>query len=382
MVTKLIQGFKLTLTLFIAGFMILFVMQQKAYGQLGSAGEILRTSTADANLLFENYFKPLGRGFGANLNSGWVNTAKPYKKFGFDLRVDASLALVPDADEIFNVANIGLSENVEIIGNPITSTAVGGVNGPTLRRVETVTDPMTQQEFETELFSFELPEGYGTPLVPSPMIQLTVGFIKDTDVTLRLIPTIDVPGVDDLEVGLIGFGIKHGLNQWLPGGDLLPVDISIQGGFTNFDAEIGFEVLPDVDPNDPNTENPFSDDVWQGQRAELKTNAFTGNLLIGKTFPVLSLWGGVGFQSSTVSVTTPGAFPVTVPNEEFQSDPATNKPFIVTRVDDPIDFDIDGANTIHGMAGLRIRLAIFAISASYTLSNYNIANVGVGFSFR
>jgi len=382
MVAKILENFKIMLTVFCGVTLILLLTSQKAYGQLGNAGDILRTSTADANLLFENYFKPLGRGFGANLNSGWVNSAKPYKTLGFDLRVDASLALVPDADEIFNVANIGLSDNVEIIGGPITSTAVGAVQGPTLRRVETVTDPATQQEFETELFSFDLPEGYGTPLVPSPMIQLTVGLIKDTDVTVRLIPTISVPGVDDLEVGLIGFGIKHGLNQWLPGGDLLPVHISIQGGFTNFDAEIGFEVLPDIDPNDPDVENPFSDDVWQGQKAELETNAFTGNLLVGKTFPVLSLWGGVGFQSSNVSVTTPGAFPVIVPNEEFQQNPTSNKPFTVARVDDPIDFDIDGVNTVHGIAGLRIRLAIFAISASYTLSNYNVAKVGVGFSFR
>ncbi len=381
MFTKLSSCYKALLFLLIL-LSYTFSNTQIVKAQLGDAGEILRTSTEDANLLMQNYFKPLGKGFGSNLNSGWVNSAKPYRTLGFDLRIDASVALVPGADEIFNVATIGLSPNVQIDGNPVTSTAVGDVNGPVLSRTETVTNPFTQEQIQTELFSFELPRGYGTPLVPSPMIQLTVGLIKDTDVTLRYIPDISIPGVDDLNVKLIGFGVKHGLNQWLPGGSMLPVDISIQAGFTNFDASIDFEVLPNVDPNNPDIENPFTDDVWQGQRAAIETNAFTGNILVGKNFPIIALWGGVGFQTSTVSFRTPGAFPVILPNDEFQQNPMGNKPFIISRVDDPIDFDIDGANTVHGMAGLRVRLAIFTISASYTLSNYQIANLGVGISFR
>ncbi len=353
-----------------------------AFAQLGDAGAILRSSMDDANLLLENYFRPLGKGFGSNLNSGWVNSAKPYRPLGFDIRVNATVARVPSSDEFFNLAEIGLSPEIEIIGNPVTSTAVGDIQGPTLRRTETITDPVSQQSIETELFNFEMPEGYGTPLVPAPMAQITVGFLKDTDLTLRFIPDTGVPGVDDLEVGLFGFGVKHGLNQWLPGGDLLPIDLSIQFGFTNFDSEIDFEVLPDVEPSDPQTDNPFNDSVWEGQKAVLETNAFTGNLLIGKTFPVLSLWGGVGLQSSTVSVKTEGAFPVIIPNEAFVQNPQTEKPFIVEQVDDPIDFEIDGANTVHATAGLRIRLAIFTISGSYTVSEYDVASLGVGFSFR
>jgi len=372
----------LRLALFIILFAIFNFTASPSFAQLGDAGAILKSSMDDANLLLENYFRPLGRGFGSNLNSGWVNSAKPYRPFGFDIRVNASVARVPASDEFFNVAEIGLSPEIEITGNPVTSTAVGDVRGPTLRRTETITDPVTQQSIEAELFNFEMPEGYGTPLVPAPMAQITVGFIKDTDLTVRFIPDTGVPGVDDLEVGLFGFGIKHGLNQWLPGGDLLPVDLSIQFGFTNFDSEIDFEVLPDVGPSDPQIDNPFNDSVWEGQKAELETNAFTGNLLVGKTFPVISLWGGVGLQSSTVSVKTTGAFPVVIPNEEFEQNPQTEKPFTVSRVDDPIDFDIDGANTVHATAGLRIRLAIFTISGSYTVSNYDVANLGVGFSFR
>jgi hypothetical protein len=53
-------------------------------------------------LLFE-YLKPFGEGFGADLNSGWVNTARPYGTLGFDLRVNVGVAIVPTGDRSFNV---------------------------------------------------------------------------------------------------------------------------------------------------------------------------------------------------------------------------------------------------------------------------------------
>lgn len=355
---------------------------QPVQAQVSEASEILRSSATDANLLLQNYFRPIGKGFGPNLNSGWVNSAKPYRPFRFDIRVDATVANVPLADEVFDLAEIGLSSDVEIIGNSVTSTAVGDRAGPTLRRTDAVTDPSTKENIETEVFSFEMPEGYGIALVPAPMAQITIGFIKDTDLTFRFIPTIDVPGVDDLEAGLIGFGFKHGINQWLPGGEKLPIDLSLQFGFTNFDAEIDFEVFPEAGPNDPVIDNPYDNSVWEDQRAVLKTSAFTGNLLIGKTFPVLSLWAGVGMQSSTFSVKTPGAFPAIIQNDSYEQNPQTEKPFIIERIDDPVEFDIAGANTIHAMGGVRIRLTILTFSGSYTLSSYDVASVGVGLSLK
>ncbi len=44
------------------------------------------------------------------------------------------------------------------------------------------TNPNTGQE--EELFSVELPDGTGFGYTPSPMVQATIGLIKDTDVSL------------------------------------------------------------------------------------------------------------------------------------------------------------------------------------------------------
>ena len=75
-----------------------------------------------------------------------------------------------------------------------------------------------------------MPKGIGYNVVPAPMLQANVGLIKDTDITARYIPVTNIKNLGDLS--LTGIGIKHGLNQWLPGGKLLPVDLSIMAAYT------------------------------------------------------------------------------------------------------------------------------------------------------
>ncbi|MEX2585466.1 MAG: DUF6588 family protein, partial [Balneolaceae bacterium] len=47
--------------------LLLLVQAPKTQAQIGDAGEILRAGAADSNLLMENYLKPFGAGFGADL---------------------------------------------------------------------------------------------------------------------------------------------------------------------------------------------------------------------------------------------------------------------------------------------------------------------------
>ena len=47
--------------------------------------QILTQDMNEANKLIEAYFSPLAESYGTGLNSGWYNTAKPHKLFGFDL---------------------------------------------------------------------------------------------------------------------------------------------------------------------------------------------------------------------------------------------------------------------------------------------------------
>ncbi len=157
-------------------------------------------------------------------------------------------------------------------------------------------------------------------------------------------------------------------------------------GYTTLQVGADFELTADDVIDDPNrTENPYSASQWDGQGIELKTNAFTFNALVGKTFPVLSLYAGLGFETSKLTIVTPGSYPTVVPNEEFnpaQPQGTGNQPFIVNAVDSPLDIEIKGENGLRALAGFRIRLAVIHISGSYTLANYPSYNLGFGISFR
>lgn len=342
-----------------------------AYAQFGSTGEIIRSGQEDANLLAREYLKPMGQGFGATLNSGWNYSSRPHRTLGFDVRVNASVALVPDTDLLFNAEELVFNEIQVAEGGPETPTVLG--------------DDFTDLQFESQrdnpqtgepLFEFHMPEGTNFPYVPGPMVQASVGIIKDTDVSVRFLPPISY---DEVDLGLFGVGVRHGLNQWLPGGALLPVDLTLQAGFTTLNASIDFDVQPEVDSE---TENEYPATTWDGQQGEFSANTFTMNAIVGKTLPIISVFGGLGFETATVSLGTPGAYPVTVPNEDYQSDPQNEEPKKIDRVDDPIDVEFDGANGFHALAGFRLKLAVFNVSASYTLGKYPVGQVGVGIGIR
>lgn len=353
-----------------------FFSVNQTRAQVGNVGDLVRSGVDDSNLLMKSYLEPYVNSFGANLNTGWNNSARPYKKLGFDLRVNAAFAFIPSSDNFFNIGALQSQfQEVEVLnGVDITPTVAGESN---TRAVigRTFTNPSNGQQ--EELFSFELPDGTGFGYAPTPMVQATVGLLKDTDISLRLVPTVTTPDVDG-EVSLFGIGAKHGLNQWIPGGDLLPVDLSVQVGYTKFDFNIQADVNPETGSD---IYNSYNASEWEGQEIVLKSSGYTANLLVGKSVPIVSVFGGVGFQSSTTDIAANGSYPLTVPNEDYN--PTTRpEPKAIESVTDPINISVKGSNSVHALAGFRLRFGFFAVSGSYTLSNYPVANVGVGLSFR
>lgn len=368
---------KKSLLLFAACLLISLAGVNTATAQFDDAGEILRSGTNDANLLLQEYLKPFADGFGADLNSGWVNSARPYSTLGFDLRISAGIAIVPTGDRSFNVDELNF-ENLERVGGPSEAQTAFGedVQGPEMGIFGT--NPVTG--LRQEITRFTMPEGTGYPFVPAPMIQGTVGIIKDTDISLRFMPTVTVK---DINTSLFGFGVKHGLNQWLPGGSVMPVDLSVQLGYTSLTSDFGFDVNPEEgqDIYNPYAGNPT---LWDGQAIEMEASGFTGNLLVGKNLPIISVYGGLGFQTSSMTLKSPGSYPITVFNENYDPLDGTEetREKVIEQLDEPIDLSFDGSNSIHAMAGFRLRLSLLTISGSYTLSNYPVANIGVGLSFR
>lgn len=353
------------ITTFFAGMLLLVSISLPARAQIDNIDELIRAGQEDAQTLTRAYLKPLPSGLGGNINSGWFMNAKPHKTLGFDLQIRGAIAFVPSNDQSFDVNELDLQRVRLADGEPssLSPTVSGEDNsGP---------DIVVEDENGDALTQFALPSGSGYSLVPAPMVQASLGLVRDTDVTVRFIPQVNA---DEIEFGMLGFGVKHGINQWLPGGNMLPVDLSIMVGYTNIDVTGNLDSSPDPGAQP----NPFSPDAatasFDDQTAEISLKTFTAKALVGKSLPFISVYGGVGYETATLDVDVLGDYPVTVD----AGLPGTYYDII----SDPVGYEQDGSNKFSLLAGANLKLAFFNIFAEYTLADYSVLNAGIGFGFR
>lgn len=373
-------------TLRLAALAVISLVALPAQAQLSNVGEILQAGANDANLLANEYLKPIGRGFGAGLNSGWYFSANPHKFLGFDVAIRVGLAQVPDADLTYNVQNLTFQRLQLKSGKPAIGPTFSGDKTtvrPVFEITETYTNPVTNQQETVVLSELEMPNGLGVSFVPTAMVQAGVGLIFNTDVSVRFMPETEIE--DFGTISLIGASVKHGLNQWIPGGDLLPVDLSIQAGFTQLSATAPLSIDPDAVGADAQTYNSYIPTHWDGQQVEFKSSGYTVNALVGKNINFLILgigvYGGVGIESATTTVKTPGNYPILTPVTDLTLY-AQGYREQVESISTPLDLSFDSANSLRFTAGARVRFLLVNVIAEYTYANYQMLNAGVAISLR
>ncbi|MBD3615910.1 MAG: hypothetical protein HUJ22_04990 [Gracilimonas sp.] len=341
------------------------------HAQLNDIGAFLQAGADDATILTKEYLKPFPTGFGTGLNAGWTESAAPKKTLGFSLQIRPSIAVVPGSDQSFDISSLGLDKIVVAAGeDPVTSTISGSKgSGPLL---EIYDDPNSNNP--QKLGEFNMPGGTGFSFVPAPVVQASIGLVKKTDLTLRYFPETEIGDFGSFSI--IGGAVKHEISQWLPGSKLLPVDISLMLGYNRIGVDAGLDLQETGtrDPNDPTlTSNPNPD--FDSQKVVTTTETFVFNALVGKSLPLISVYGGLGYQKATFDLSVNGDYPVSSYNPITPGDD-----YIV--VSDPISFSLDSKSSAHALAGFRLRLGILAIYGEATLANYFTANAGIGISFR
>ena len=345
-----------------------------AFGQLGDLGDLFEAGIdegkEDARLLFQEYLKPFTNGFGAGINSGWVDRAKTHGLLGFHVKLNLSAAMVPDIHRSFDIEELGLARLQILKHGPETPTFSGQSSGAA--RLGYSLEGL-------ELANFRMPPGTGIRYIVTPMVQGGVGLPKNTDIMVRFIPPFKF--LDYGELYLYGLGLKHELNQWLPGGAFLPVTFSVMAGYTSFGTSAGLNARPvDFDANadlDPDGLGGPNASTWDNQEIIFSTSAYTVNLIVGKSLPIISVYGGAGFESSTTNVKVEGDFPYYTP--ELHEAEFKRK---LNALNDPLDLSFDGANKLRALAGLRISLPLITFNAEYTLSDYSMVTFGLGVSLR
>ena len=200
----------------------------------------------------QSYLGPFATAFGTGMNSGTYRTAKPHKILGFDVTINLSMTTVPDAaltydfyipDEV-NLPmdiegtkyNIPLSGALLYPGEDRTSSTFFGKNssytivpdgdyaaGIVSNKLinEHGFAPNAVELLENEIantinnnLTIYTPKGLDFSSRPVPMPQLSVGLPFNTELTLR---GFTLPlGESDEKLSFKGFGLKIGVNQFIP----------------------------------------------------------------------------------------------------------------------------------------------------------------------
>lgn len=309
--------------------------------------DFLQAAPEDAEKVIGGYLDPAFSAFGHGIANGWYNTAAPHKFPGFDLTITGNLVTIPDEAKFFEL--VGTST---ITANSELPTVFGPDNGAQL----TVNASREYQgETYTTSASFDAPGGADIPFFPAPVAQLGIGLPKGTDLKIRLLPTIDT---EDFSMSLWGVGVMHDFKQWIPGLKAVPIDMSVLIGYTKFEAGI------DLSNSD------FTDDG----RGVISSSAFTTQVLVSKKLSILTVYGGLGFNSIKSGLTMEGDYYV----EGEAPDGSTAQIPLGTN---PVDLDFTTGGP-RATIGARLKLAILTLHADYTAQKYNNLSVGVGFSVR
>jgi hypothetical protein len=346
----------------------LILFSSLAFSQFNNI-DFLRTAPADGVKYLQSYLSPWANAFGAGLNGGWYNTAKPHKLGGFDITLNTSVGIVPTSAQTFDASKIGLSS--AITGAGISSTVAGPDKAGPL---------MSYSTNGVTLASFNAPQGANFRYIPVPTAQVGIGLPFGTELKVRFVPKINIK---DGNVSLWGVGLVHSILQYLPGNKLLPFDVSLFGGYTKIQANVPLGLKPDLSVNQAYTAPYNTSAAFSNQNLKVSVGALNVSAIASLNLPVITFYGGVGYCKTRTTMDFSGDFPLPV-----LVTPVSGAPFAqynntgVKKGSDFPNMDIKNFSGMRANIGFRIKLAVITIHADYTRAQYNVLTAGLGVSIR
>lgn len=328
-------------------FLSVFLLPISSSAQDGFEGYLL-ADKSDRTELIEAYINPAMKGLIYGMNNGWYHTAKVHKPFGFDISISLNASLVPEEDEMFTLS--GLTSINQANGSNITAASV--VGSEDINPETTVSFNENNINYST---TFNAPGGIkeNLPLnaVPAPAVQINLGLPAKFEISLRLVPKI---GYKDVEGSLLGVGLKKEITDWFGPMDKTPLHVSLLASYTTMKVDYNITGNEDVSV--------------QNGVAEFNLNSYTVQAIASLNFPILNLYGGIGYGSGNSSLKMLGDYTLSYgPLSRTITDPINSK---------------FNAGSFRTTIGTRLSLGFLKIFGSFTLQEYNTANLGIAFSLR
>jgi hypothetical protein len=257
------------------------------------------------------YAQPLVTTLGTSLNSASYMSASIPKTFGFTFSLKAMAVLVPKDQQTFTPT---LPDGYTV--NKETATIYGDKGG----------------YYSGKNGYYVYPPGINSTTIPMAFPQITCG-IAGTEFLLRFLPSIPV---GEKKLNFITVGLKHNLNRYL---FISPVDIAVQVFYSQL-------TISDM----------------------IKSKNFAINAEASKTFGILTVYGGMQYEKSTLDLD------YTITGDEFSANPDLQQ-------DRKVSVSITGKNNFRVTAGCAVKLSVLILNADYSLSNQSVFTTGLSFAF-
>ncbi len=174
------------------------------------------------------------------------------------------------------------------------------------------------------------PPGINTTSIPTGIPQIAASTLG-SELMVRFIPDLTF---DDVEVGLLGLGIKHSISQYIP---LLPVDIAVQVLYNKLSIK-----NPDL---------------------EISNSNLAFNAHASRSFGLITLYGGLQYESTSMDL-----------DYTF-----TGTGFEGVFENDKLKVSLDGDNGVRLTLGAALRLAVLVINADVNFGSQTAIVAGINF---
>ncbi|MBI4417172.1 MAG: hypothetical protein HY563_00240 [Ignavibacteriales bacterium] len=303
---------------FLAAVLVVLVTPSLIKGQ-----DLGKQLTQMAKVNAERYAAPLMNGWGVALNSGLYHTADIHGILGFDVHIKLTGSIVQESDKKY------LFETPATIGSFNRGTDYPAeVEANTVVGSKDVTPIKLNNGTPT---GFEIPGGLDIPTTPLLVPQVSIGLPFGFEVMGRFFPTAKIGDVG--KVNLLGFGLRHDVDQYIP---LLPLDVAVH----IFTQKLTYE------------------DGGGAKLLEATGTAY--GIEVSKHLILLTLYAGFQLESSTIKV----------------------GPYTVQGTTTSVEFEAEGNTTSRVLLGARISLLFLNLHADYNIGTTKAFALGVGISFR
>lgn len=257
----------------------------------------------------KGYVQPLINGFGANMNSGMYHSAE-VGDLGFHLQVQVigMGTLIGDGEKTYMA-----TPPDPFTQNPVQTATVFGGTGTVVTGPANMTYQFQNGQVKTSIMPFAVP-------------QVTIGNIFGTQAIVRYIP---IPEIGNFpKMTLFGIGVQHSISRYIP---TFPVDLSV---------------------------GAFYQKLTIGDIIDAKAMNFGAQ--VSKSFSLLTLYGGLQYETSTMSLNYTYTGPNSTPNTK-------------------VSIDLDGENKFRTTGGISLNLIIMRLSADINVGKVTVVSADLGF---